>query len=175
MLRPSMQGTDKLRTAIIGAAGYTGAELVRLVHAHPRLELGMGAARERAGKRLSEVVPTTLGVKGLGELVLESFDPADAEKLKARVDVAFLALPHATSARVGKALYDAGVRVVVPEAREADSRHDRQPLRCDRVRGPEGRRHRREAPRRRQARGVREGRQGRARQARHQVVASHRL
>ena len=112
MLRPSMQSTDKLRTAIIGAAGYTGIELVRIVHAHPRLELCMVAARDRAGKRLSEVVPTTLGVKGLGERILESFDPADAGKLKERADVAFLALPHATSARVGKALYDAGLRVV---------------------------------------------------------------
>lgn len=107
-----MTSPSKLRVAIIGAAGYTGAELLRIVHQHPRLELVMVAARERAGKRLGEVVPSTLGVRGLAEKELETFDPAEAGKLAERADVAFLALPHATSARVGKALYEAGLRVV---------------------------------------------------------------
>ena len=101
-----------LRTAILGAAGYTGAELLRLVHRHPELELVMVAARENAGKRLGDVLPSTLGVAGVGERVLEAFEPSQAKELAARVDVAFLCLPHAASARAGKALYDAGVRVV---------------------------------------------------------------
>ena len=101
-----------LRAAIIGAAGYTGSELVRLIHRHPELSLAMVAARDNAGKRLDQVVPSTLGVKGVGELVLETFDPENARELAKRVDVAFLGLPHAASAKAGKALYDAGVRVV---------------------------------------------------------------
>jgi N-acetyl-gamma-glutamyl-phosphate reductase len=101
-----------LRAAIIGAAGYTGSELVRLIHRHPELSLSVVAARDNAGKRLDQVVPSTLGVKGVGELVLEAFDPEQARELAKRVDVAFLGLPHAASARAGKALYDAGVRVV---------------------------------------------------------------
>src|SRR6266545_596103 len=101
-----------LRTAIIGAAGYTGSELLRLIHRHPELSIEVVAARDNAGKRLDQVVPSTLGVKGLGERVLEAFDPEQAKALAARIDVAFLCLPHAASARAGKALYDAGTTVV---------------------------------------------------------------
>jgi len=101
-----------LRTAVIGAAGYTGAELVRILHRHPELSLEMVAARDNAGKRLDSVLPSTLGVTGVGERVLETFDPERASELAKRVDVAFLCLPHAASAKAGKALYDAGVRVV---------------------------------------------------------------
>jgi len=101
-----------LKIAIIGAAGYTGSELVRLVHRHPELSLEVVAARDNAGKRLDQVLPSTLGIRGLAERVLETFEPAQAGELAKRVDVAFLCLPHAASARAGKALYDAGVRVV---------------------------------------------------------------
>src|SRR5690242_18874229 len=99
---------SSLRAAIVGAAGYTGSELVRLGHRHPELALALVAARDNAGKRLSDVVPSTLGVKGVGELALESFDPERARELAQRVDVAFLCLPHAASAKAAKALYDAG-------------------------------------------------------------------
>jgi N-acetyl-gamma-glutamyl-phosphate reductase len=102
----------KTRAAIIGAAGYTGMELLRLVHRHPELELVMVAARDNAGKRLGDVVPSTLGVDGVGDRVLEAFEPERAADLAKRVDVAFLCLPHAASARAGKALYEAGLRVV---------------------------------------------------------------
>jgi N-acetyl-gamma-glutamyl-phosphate reductase len=101
-----------LRTAIIGAAGYTGAELVRIVHRHLELELTVVAARDNAGKRLGAVVRSTEGVRGVGDLVLEAFEPEQAAVLAERVDIAFLCLPHAASARAGAALFRAGVRVV---------------------------------------------------------------
>jgi len=101
-----------LRVGIIGAGGYTGAELVRLVHAHPELQLELVAAREKAGKRLGEVLPSVLGVSTLENRLLESFDPEQASELAKRLDVVFLALPHGASARAGKALFDAGLQVV---------------------------------------------------------------
>jgi len=101
-----------LRVGILGAGGYTGAELVRLLHGHPRLSIAMVGAREKAGKRLSEVLPGALGVAGLSDLVLEPFEPEQAPELAKRIDVAFLCLPHAASARAGKALFTAGVKVV---------------------------------------------------------------
>jgi len=104
--------TQTLRVGILGAGGYTGAELVRLLHQHPRLSIVMVGAREKAGKRLTEVLPGALGVSGLSDLVLEGFEPEQAPELAKRIDVAFLCLPHAASARAGKALYDAGVLVV---------------------------------------------------------------
>lgn len=102
---------ERLRIGIIGAAGYTGAELLRFVAAHPRLELRYVAARENAGKALQEALPGTAGT-ALGELILESFSPEGAPALARRIDVAFTTLPHGTSASVGAALFDAGVTVI---------------------------------------------------------------
>ena len=103
---------DALRVGILGTGGYTGGELVRLVHGHPRLELTWLGAREKAGLPLGQVLPTTAGVTGLGDRVLSSFDPADASDVAARADVVFCALPHAASARAVAALLEAGLRVV---------------------------------------------------------------
>jgi N-acetyl-gamma-glutamyl-phosphate reductase len=102
----------RLRVGIIGAGGYTGSELVRFVDAHPHLELAYVAARENAGKTLAEVLPNTEGVRGLGELRLESLEVEDVPRVAGQLDVAFTALPHAASARLGGALHDAGVQVV---------------------------------------------------------------
>jgi N-acetyl-gamma-glutamyl-phosphate reductase len=104
--------TDVLRVGIVGAGGYTGAELVRALHGHPNVELVYVAARENAGKKLGDVLPSTLGVPAVGELVLEPFEPGQAQEVAQRVDVVFAALPHATSAAVSGALLDAGVQVV---------------------------------------------------------------
>jgi N-acetyl-gamma-glutamyl-phosphate reductase len=100
------------RVGIIGVTGYTGAELVRVIHAHPALELSYVAARETAGKRLGHALPSTRGVPGLADLVVESFEPEQAAQLASRVDVVFTALPHGASARAGAALFEAGLIVV---------------------------------------------------------------
>src|SRR5438094_499615 len=105
-------GGERLRVGIVGAAGYTGGELVRLVHRHPRLELTYVAAKERAGQKLEDAVPSTAGVPGIGELVLEAFDAGRAGELRARCDVAFLGLPHEASAAAAEALLAAGIVVV---------------------------------------------------------------
>ncbi len=106
------RGAERLRVAIVGAAGYTGAELVRIVHGHPKLELSYVAARERAGQKLAQAVPTTAGVAGVGDLVLETFDPADVARVRERCDVAFLGLPHEASGPAAEALIAAGLIVV---------------------------------------------------------------
>lgn len=101
-----------LRAGILGAAGYTGAELIRLIDQHPELTLVYVAARENAGKSLESMIPSTRGVKGLGDLVLQQFEESDAQEIAKQVDVMFTALPHAASARLGGALLDCGVQVV---------------------------------------------------------------
>jgi len=102
----------RLRAAILGAAGYTGAELIRLIDLHPSLEVTFVAARENAGQTLGSVIPSLEGVRGLSGMVLSSFDEEDAARLKGQIDVAFTALPHAASARLGGALHDQGIQVV---------------------------------------------------------------
>ena len=104
--------SETLRAGIVGAAGYTGAELFRLITDHPKLDLCWVAARDNAGKQLADVLPHTRGVAGIGDMTLESFDPAQAGKLKSRIDVAFSALPHGASANICDSLLKAGIRVL---------------------------------------------------------------
>ncbi|HLV21903.1 MAG TPA: N-acetyl-gamma-glutamyl-phosphate reductase [Polyangiaceae bacterium] len=104
--------SESQRVAIVGAGGYTGSELVRLIHGHPRLELAWLGARDNAGRRLGDVLPSVEGIPALGDRVLQPFEADRAKELAAQVDVAFTALPHAASARIGTALLEAGLRVV---------------------------------------------------------------
>ncbi len=90
--------------AVLGASGYAGGELVRLLDAHPDLEAVHLGAHTKAGRPLAEVHPQLGG----GDRLLASNDPAGVPD----VDVAFLALPHGQSAGPAKALLDRGMRVV---------------------------------------------------------------
>ncbi len=101
-----------LSVGILGVAGYTGAELVRLIDAHPHLSLRFVAAQQNAGQKLGTVLPSLQGVPGLGEMDVVAFEEGDAEQVAKSVDVVFTALPHAASARLGGALLDQGVQVI---------------------------------------------------------------
>jgi len=77
-----------IRAGIIGATGYAGAELVRILAGHPGVELTAVTSRRYAGKSFGEVFPAMTGVV---DLVCEELDIAG---LCGRTDVVFLALPH---------------------------------------------------------------------------------
>lgn len=79
--------------AIAGATGYTGVELARLLHQHPRCQVTVGTTTQYVGKHLAEVFPH-LGVAG--DLRLCELSPAALETC----DIAFLALPHGVAIRV---------------------------------------------------------------------------
>jgi N-acetyl-gamma-glutamyl-phosphate reductase len=91
-------------TAILGASGYAGGELIRLVDGHPSLDVAHLGAHRRAGEPLGEVHPHLDN----GERSLGSLDPAEVPA----VDLAFLALPHGASAEAAMALLARGIRVV---------------------------------------------------------------
>ena len=96
---------DKVRIAVFGASGYSGAELVRLLAAHPSAELALATAGERAGQRLGDVYPH---LAPFADLVLEGSD----SDVAGRADLAFMALPHGESSKLAPKLLDAGVRIV---------------------------------------------------------------
>ena len=79
---------------IIGASGFTGAELLRLVHAHPDLDPKVVTADTQAGARVGALYPSLAAA--YPELV---FAPTDAASVAActHLDVVFLALPHGAS------------------------------------------------------------------------------
>ncbi|MBI2894907.1 MAG: N-acetyl-gamma-glutamyl-phosphate reductase [Deltaproteobacteria bacterium] len=95
-----------IRVAIVGATGYTGAELLRLLLSHPEVEVTHLAAHGRAGMRLSEALPS---LSGLLDLPLEPFDAA---RVAEAADVAFCGLPHGASAPAVSALLEAGLKVL---------------------------------------------------------------
>ncbi len=82
----------KVGVGIIGASGYTGAELVRLLHGHPRAGIAVLAAGRRAGQPLGAVFPHLAGL-GLPDLV--ALDAVDWDAL----DAVFCCLPHGGAAQ----------------------------------------------------------------------------
>ncbi len=89
--------------AVLGASGYAGGELLRLIADHPALDLAYAGAHTKAGAALADVHPQLPG----GDLELGPIDAASVP----RVDLAFLALPHGASWQVGIELAERGVRV----------------------------------------------------------------
>lgn len=81
------------RVAVAGASGYVGAELLRLIAAHPNLELGAATAHSNAGETIGSIHPH---LASYADRVLE---PTNSEVLAGH-DVVVLALPHAASAEV---------------------------------------------------------------------------
>jgi N-acetyl-gamma-glutamyl-phosphate reductase len=79
------------RVGILGASGYTGAELLRLCAQHPEFHVEYATGDTQAGVRAASLYPS-LAAK-FPDLVFEAFDPARAEGL----DVVFLGLPHEAS------------------------------------------------------------------------------
>jgi N-acetyl-gamma-glutamyl-phosphate reductase len=89
----------KAKIGVLGASGYTGSELVRMLLRHPRSEIVLLTAERSAGKAMREVFPQ-FSPFDLPQLVaIEGIDWATAG-----LDVAFCALPHATTQKVIKAL-----------------------------------------------------------------------
>ncbi|NUL28584.1 N-acetyl-gamma-glutamyl-phosphate reductase [Streptomyces lunaelactis] len=88
-----------VRAAVAGASGYAGGELLRLLLAHPRVEIGALTGNSNAGQRLGGLQPHLLP---LADRVLE---PTTADVLAGH-DVVFLALPHGQSAAVAEQLGD---------------------------------------------------------------------
>lgn len=85
--------------AVVGASGYAGGELVRLLSEHPAFDVQVLAAGSKAGRPVTDVHP------GLTDRAHDVFADTDAAAL-AGVDVVFLALPHGHSGAVAAALPD---------------------------------------------------------------------
>ena len=85
------------KIAILGASGYTGAELVRLIAGHPYMEITALSADRKAGMAMAEVFPF---LRHLDLPVLQKIEEIDFS----RIDLCFCALPHGTTQAVIAAL-----------------------------------------------------------------------
>ncbi|MBS61445.1 MAG: N-acetyl-gamma-glutamyl-phosphate reductase [Salinisphaera sp.] len=97
--------TEKQRIGIVGGTGYAGAELLRLLSAHPNAEVIAVTSRGDAGTPVAEAYPQLRGV-----IELDFVEPSTANL--ADCDVVFFATPHAAAMRDVPALLDAGKRVI---------------------------------------------------------------
>lgn len=92
--------------AICGGSGYTGVELLRLLLAHPDVEIKALTSEKSAGKKISEIFPH---LKGISDIVLE---PLEKETLKEKAEIFFLALPHGSSQEVADYFIKKGKKVI---------------------------------------------------------------
>jgi N-acetyl-gamma-glutamyl-phosphate reductase common form len=106
-----------MRVAVIGAAGYAGGELLRLLLQHPEVTEVLATSRSQAGKGVGEVHPQ---LAWLTDARFAGLEPGEAARGR---DAVFLSLEHGESSRVAGAVLDAGPGLVADLA--ADFRlHD---------------------------------------------------
>jgi N-acetyl-gamma-glutamyl-phosphate reductase len=82
-----------IRTAVVGASGYSGGELLRLIDVHPTLEVGALVAGGNAGRRLGELHPHLVSMAD--HMLLDASAPELAD-----CELVFLALPHGATPQV---------------------------------------------------------------------------
>lgn len=95
-----------LRIGIVGASGYTGVELARILSGHPRAEITVVTSRQHAGQPLSRIFPS---LRGCVDTVCVNSSP---EELARQADFFFTAVPHKTAMDIVPPLLAAGRKVV---------------------------------------------------------------
>lgn len=95
-----------LKVAVVGASGYTGVELIRILHNHPEVAVTTVTSEQNAGKRLSDVFPS---LRNRYDTVLESLEP---QKIAEKADIIFTALPHKAAMLVVPTFVAAGKIVI---------------------------------------------------------------
>lgn len=93
---------SKAKVGVLGASGYTGSELVRMLLRHPRVEIALLTAERSAGKKMREVFPQ---FSPYDLPILVALDGIDW--VGANLDLIFCALPHATTQKVIKTIFAA--------------------------------------------------------------------
>ena len=95
-----------VHVGIVGASGYTGVELARLLAGHPEVRLTVATSRQYAGKALAEVFPN---LRKRVDILCENLS---VEELVDRADFFFTAVPHKTAMDIVPRLLAAGKKVV---------------------------------------------------------------
>jgi len=97
---------EKVAVAVIGASGYTGVELARLLSIHPTARLVAVTSRQYAGQPMAKVFPSMRGICDL------SFEEPDIEGICRRAEVIFTAVPHKTAMLVAPRILAAGKKLI---------------------------------------------------------------
>lgn len=96
-----------IKVGIIGANGYTGLELMKLICAHPKAELTMAVSRSNVGAKITDMYRNlNPALKGM------EFCDLDINAIEKNCDVVFAALPHGASGEICGKLFDKGLKVI---------------------------------------------------------------
>lgn len=95
-----------ISAGIIGASGYTGGELMRLLLNHPEVNITVATSRKLAGTDVSETHPH---LRGFLDLKFQNLSP---EEVRSRCDVVFVAVPHGTAMNIVPELIDGKTKVI---------------------------------------------------------------
>ncbi|QZZ22988.1 N-acetyl-gamma-glutamyl-phosphate reductase [Leptothermofonsia sichuanensis E412] len=101
-----MGDTGRIPVGIIGASGYGGVQLVRLLMDHPRLELAYLGGESSVGQPFGEIYPH------LGHRVQQIVEPMDLDQIAERCQVVFLSLPNGLAFKMVPTLLDKGCKVL---------------------------------------------------------------
>jgi len=105
-----MSESESIKVAVLGASGYSGYELIRILLNHKKSELVCVTSRAESGKSISEVFPRLRGDAKADVLIFE--EPESENIIKSGASFVFLALPHGVSAEFAGPLLDAGLKVI---------------------------------------------------------------
>ena len=95
-----------MKVGVIGASGYVGGEMLRLLVSHPKVEIATVTSRQYVGEYVSRIQPSLKG------FIDSTFSELDYDKLSDKCDIVFTAVPHGTATEIVKALYDRGMKVI---------------------------------------------------------------
>ncbi len=95
-----------LRVAIVGASGYTGIELLRILYGHPEVSVTCVTSERSAGKPIAGIFPT---VRGRCNYILENLEPT---RVAGKADFIFTALPHKAAMEVVPTFLKLGKKVI---------------------------------------------------------------
>jgi N-acetyl-gamma-glutamyl-phosphate reductase len=102
--------THTTKVAVIGASGYSGAELLRRLLVHPGADLVCLTSRSYAGKSCAEVFPRFAKIGNAD--TLEFIDPQISAITASGAELAFLALPHGVASEFAIPLLEAGLKII---------------------------------------------------------------
>lgn len=96
-----------MKASIVGASGYAGEELIRLLHGHPNAEIAYMTSERHTGERISKLYPH---LKNIYDSELISLE--DVRRIAEDSDVIFIALPHVHAMKIVKEVSDLPVRII---------------------------------------------------------------
>lgn len=95
-----------MKVGVVGASGYVGGEILRLLLSHPKVTVSIVTSRQYVGNYLHRIQPS---LKGFTDL---KFSELNYDRISDECDLVFTAVPHGTSINIVKSLYDRGIKII---------------------------------------------------------------